>query len=148
MLTIDENGDFGVQMDRSEDPEVLAERLVEQNIRDAFEFGPVLVLDGEAAPFGGGYKLIPTRDNIREPRTGIAQIEPLHYIVIVVDGRRDGYSKGISLPDFQALFLRFGAQTAFNLDGGGSTTLYFNGEIINRPAQNSQRRVTDIVYFK
>lgn len=147
MLTIDQNGDFGVVIDRSEDPEALAERLLADGIEQAFEFGPVLVVDGEAISFDNGFKLIMTGDGIREPRTGIGQIEALHYVVIVVDGRREGYSKGMSLSDFQQLFVRFGAQTAFNLDGGGSTTLYFNGELLNRPAQNAQRKVSDILMF-
>lgn len=148
MLTIDPNGDFGVVIDRSEDPEALGARLMEEGITQAFEFGPVLVTDGEAASFDTDFQLIPTRTGVLEPRTGIGQLGPLHYIVIVVDGRRDNYSRGVSLPKFQELFLRFGAQTAFNLDGGGSTTLYFNGEILNRPAQNAQRKVSDIILFR
>lgn len=147
MLTIDQNGDFDVVIDRNEDPEALAERLMAAEIAQAFEFGPVLVLDGEAISFDNGFKLIMTGDGVREPRTGIGQIGPLHYVVIVVDGRREGYSKGMSLSEFQQLFVRFGAQIAFNLDGGGSTTLYFNGEILNRPAQNAQRKVSDILMF-
>ena len=147
MLTIDRNGDFDVVIDRSEDPEALGARLMEAGVMQAFEFGPVLVQNGEALSFDNGFKLIMTGNGVREPRTGIGQIGPLHYIVIVVDGRREGYSKGISLSGFGQLFLRFGAQIAFNLDGGGSTTLYFNGEILNRPAQNAQRKVSDILMF-
>lgn len=148
LLTIDANGDFAVEIDRSEKPETVGERLMNEGIMQAFEFGPVLVVDGEAASFDTDYKLIPTRTGVLEPRTGIGQMGPLHYIVIIVDGRREGYSKGMSLPTFQNLFLRFGVQTAFNLDGGGSTTLYFNGDVLNRPAQNAQRKVSDIVMFK
>ena len=149
MMTIDANGDLGLVTDRSEDPEALAQRLLDSGVTQAFEFGPALVEEGEAFAFKeSGYKLIKTQNSIREPRTGVGQVGPLHYVVIVVDGRREGYSKGISIQGLQELFLRFHAQTAFNLDGGGSTTLYFNGEILNRPAQNAQRKVTDILMFK
>ena len=59
------------------------------------------------------------------PRTGIGQVGPLHYVIIVAEGRRDGYSEGLSLQNFQKLFLEYGAQTAINLDGGGSTKIWF-----------------------
>jgi len=72
---------------------------------------------------------------------------PLHYVLLVVDGRRPDYSEGMSLPELQDLFLDLGVQTAFNLDGGGSTTLYFSGEIINTPSDRRERSVSDILYF-
>ncbi len=147
MLTLDADGLLTVYTDRGqEDGKALAQELLGKRVVQAWAFGPELVRDGKAVelkPFG----LIPVRDNLREPRTAIGQIGPLHYVIIVVDGRSKGHSRGISLPDLQELFVRAGAQTAFNLDGGGSTTLYFNGEVINEPASGHQRAVSDILLF-
>lgn len=64
-----------------------------------------------------------------------------------MDGRSEGYSEGCDLPTLQQLFLDHGAQIAFNLDGGGSTTLWFNGKVINHPASGEERKVSDIVMF-
>lgn len=63
------------------------------------------------------------------------------------DGRREGYSTGASIPQLQQLFLDEGAEFAFNLDGGGSTTLYFRGEVINMPSGGKERSVSDIIMF-
>lgn len=67
-------------------------------------------------------------------------------MVIVADGRQSGYSKGMTLIELQHLFLRYGAQMAINLDGG-SSGMWFNGSIVNRPSQGSERRLSDILYF-
>lgn len=74
-------------------------------------------------------------------------IEPLHYVIIVVDGRQPGYSDGISLQDLQLLFQDYGAQVAFNLDGGGSAEMWFMGEIISSPSGGQERRISDIICF-
>ena len=52
-----------------------------------------------------------------------------------------------SIPTLQELFLEEGAQFAFNLDGGGSTTLYFLGEVINMPSGGKERSVSDVLMF-
>lgn len=149
LLAVDSQGDLTVIADRKgEKPKVLAEELLSSGIRQTWEFGPELVRDGEAVPMPTNFKLISVRESQKEPRTAIGQIGPLHYVVIVVDGRKSGYSEGISLTDLQRLFLDAGAKTAFNLDGGGSTTLYFCGEVINRPSSGGERLVTDIIYFQ
>ena len=57
------------------------------------------------------------------------------------------YSTGADMPTFQQLFLDEGAQFAFNLDGGGSTTLYFLGEVINIPSSGKERSVSDVIMF-
>jgi exopolysaccharide biosynthesis protein len=149
MLIIDRNGDFTVHTGRTgEDNQALADRLMAEGVTNTLEFGPELVRDGVAVSLKTEFDLIATRDTQLEPRTALGQISPLHYIVIVVDGRAPGYSDGISLQGLQQLFIRYGAVTAFNLDGGGSTTLYFNGGVINQPSGGKERTVTDIVMFK
>ena len=70
-----------------------------------------------------------------------------HAVIIVAEGRRDGYSEGLSLQNFQKLFLEYGAQTAINLDGGGSTKIWFYNQVINRPTSPT-RQVSDALMFK
>ncbi len=148
LLYVDAEGNLGVVSDRKEEkPEALGKRLMVMGASQAWEFGPALVRDGQAIALPEKFSLQSTREDKQAPRTGIGQIAPLHYVVIVVDGRQKGYSGGISLPQLQRLFVSAGAQTAFNLDGGGSTTLYFHGEVLNQPSAGSERRVSDIVFF-
>ena len=74
-------------------------------------------------------------------------IEPGHYVFVVVDGRADGYSAGITLPGLAELMQGLGCVVAYNLDGGGSATLYFNGEVVNHPVGTGEERGTsDIIY--
>ena len=148
MLIVDENGDFSVRVERStEDPAALGEQLLRANTWQTFEFGPELIRDGQAVEFSPEFDLISTAPSRREPRTAIGQIAPLHYVVIVADGRQSGYSKGMTLGELQHLFLRYGVQTAINLDGGGSSEMWFQGSIVNRPSQGEERRLSDILYF-
>lgn len=149
MLIVEENGDISVHTDRSKDkPRRLASTLLARNVWQTFEFGPELVRDGEVVAFNKTFDLISTRDSRLEPRTAIGQIGPLHYIVIVADGRQNGYSQGITLKHLQLLFVSFGASTAMNLDGGGSSELWFQGQILNYPAGGKERAVSDIIMFK
>ena len=146
LLIVDENGNMSALTDRSGKQGTVAERLVRENTWQTFEFGPVLVENGQAAALPNRF-YVNCHDGYYEPRTAIGQMGPLHYIVIVVDGRRDGYSTGASIPQLQQLFLDEGAQFAFNLDGGGSTSLYFLGEVVNMPSGGKERSVSDIVMF-
>lgn len=149
MLTLDQNGDLAVTTDRgNEKPKAMGERLLREGVLQTWEFGPELVRNGEAVSLKTGFDLISVKDSTLEPRTAIGQIGPLHYVVLVVDGRRPGYSDGISLSGLQQMLLDAGAQTAFNLDGGGSVTLVFQGEVINRPSGGKERSVSDILYFQ
>ena len=148
MLIVDQNGDMSVLSDRKgENPKTLSKQLLSENVWQTFEFGPELVRDGEAVSFNRAFNVISTSDTRREPRTAIGQISALHYIIIIADGRQDGYSIGMTLPELQELFIRYGAVTAMNLDGGGSTELWFKGQILNRPSGGGERYVSDIIYF-
>ena len=126
--------------------EVSAQTLLEQGARDVFSFGPALVLDGEIqitpALEVGTY----SDDN---PRTVIAMVEPLHYYFVVSDGRTDK-DKGLTLYQLAELLQGMGAQLVYNLDGGGSSTMVYDGQIINYPTARGyyeERRVSDIVYI-
>lgn len=147
MLIVDQNGDFTVRAERSdEDPKQLGEQLVSEGVRQTFEFGPELIRNGEPVEFNPDFDVISTRSNRLEPRTAIGQIGPLHYVIIVADGRQDA-SRGLSLQELQQLFVYYGAQTAMNLDGGGSSGLWFQGQLINSPSGGEERAISDIIWF-
>lgn len=84
------------------------------------------------------------------PRTAIGQIDELHYIFIVSEGRTSG-NEGLSLFELASIFKDRGCSIAYNLDGGGSSTMWFNGELVNSPTTNGkkvrEREVSDIVYI-
>lgn len=148
MLIVDQNGDFSMRIDRkNEKPKQLSADLMTAGTWQTFEFGPALVEDGQKLTFSRAFDLISTKASRREPRTAIGQIDTLHYAVIVADGRQEGYSIGMTLPELQDVFISLGAQTAINLDGGGSAEMWFNGEIINRPSGGTERKITDIICF-
>ena len=148
MLIVDSNGDFSVRVDRkAENPAQLGDQLIAQGVWQTFEFGPELIRDGQAVQFSPDFDVISTKSDRREPRTAIGQIGPLHYAIIVADGRQEGYSIGMTLPELQQIFIGLGVQTAMNLDGGGSTEMWFDGEIINQPSAGEERRISDILYF-
>ena len=83
------------------------------------------------------------------PRTAIGVISPLHYVFVVSDGRTDE-SEGLSLYELAQFMQELGVETPYNLDGGGSSTMVFNGTVINQPTSGkriSERKVSDIVYI-
>ena len=123
-----------------------AASLVESGAWQVLSFGPVLVNDGEISVQAGSEVDQAMGSN---PRTAIGMISPLHYVVVVSDGRT-GDNDGLSLYQLAQVLVDNGATFAYNLDGGGSTTLYFKGEVLNNPSsgnRSGERSVSDIVYF-
>ena len=122
-------------------------QYVDEGVMQCFTFGPLLVNDGQAVELPAKY-IINTADTIREPRTAIGWVDGTHYVVIVADGRRDGWSdKGMTLQELQKVFVEQGCQVAYNLDGGGSATMVLNGELVNKTSGSRERNVSDIIYF-
>lgn len=126
--------------------------LLASGVSNTFTFGPVLVDNGEIAGDFSSVKIDKNFGNrsiqSANPRTGIGMIAPNHYLFIVVDGRSRGYSRGMTLDEFAALFRELGATVAYNLDGGGSSTMYFNGRVVNDPlGKGKERGVSDIIYI-
>ena len=123
------------------------EQYVADGVVQSFAFGPLLVDEGKATTMPDKY-IVSTKDHIREPRTAIGMVDPHHYVIIVADGRRNGWSeKGMTLQELQQLFIEQGCQVAYNLDGGGASTLVVDGEKLNRSSGSRERDVSDIVYF-
>ncbi len=95
------------------------------DIRAGIQFGPVLIADGEAAIIGtGGYGI--------QPRTAIAQREDGVIIFLVIDGRKVGWSIGCTMEDLIDVLKKYGAVNAACCDGGSSSVLAYNGEVINK----------------
>ena len=127
--------------------EVSAQELVDDGAITVLSFGPALVEDGKVS--------VSQNDEVGKamasnPRTAIAITEDNHYLFIVSDGRTDE-SEGLSLYELATFAASLGAKTVYNLDGGGSSTMYFNGNVVNNPTTNgwdiSERGVSDIVYI-
>ncbi len=126
--------------------EYTAEELVEQGVWQAFSFGPGLVENGTVTVSQDEEVGKAMASN---PRTAIGLIDSNHYVFVVSDGRTDE-SEGLSLHELAQFMQSLGVTTAYNLDGGGSSTLYFNGQVINHPTTNGsikERGVSDIVYI-
>jgi hypothetical protein len=85
------------------------------------------------APEGSGYPYT------RNPRTGVGRTAAGKVLLVTVDGRQPGYSVGMSFVEFGRLFIRLGASSAMNLDGGGSTEMIVNGKVVNRPSGGKER---------
>ena len=125
---------------------VTAQELVEQGVWQAFSFGPGLVENGGIAV---SLDSEVGKAKASNPRTAIGMIDELHYVFVVSDGRTDE-SEGLSLYELASFMEQLGVQTAYNLDGGGSSTMVFQGEIVNNPTGgfgDREREVSDIVYI-
>ena len=133
-------------MDIVSDRDYTADELVEKGVWQAFSFGPALIKDGEIE--------VDEDDEVRRamvsnPRTAIGMIDDNHYIFLVADGRTSE-SDGLSLSELAQIMQSLGCSVAYNLDGGGSSTMYFNGKVVNNPTTNGrikERAVSDIVYI-
>ena len=146
ILLVMKDGTFKA-MPRGRYPGGQGEQLIAEGVEQAFMFGPLLVDEGEIVELPEKY-FISMKDNITEPRTAIGQVDDNHYVFIVVDGRRDGWSEnGMTLKRLQQIFVEEGCRIAYNLDGGGSSTLIFNGERINKSSGSRERDVSDIIYI-
>jgi hypothetical protein len=102
-------------------------------VRDAVGGGPALVRDGRPI-FRSGEALTSAQLYGRVPRTAIGQRADGSVVLIVADGRRRGWSIGISNWDMALALMRYGVVTGFGLDSGGSSTLAFDGRVLNRPS--------------
>jgi exopolysaccharide biosynthesis protein len=142
-LVIYNDGNFAI----INETDVTAEELLADGAQQVLSFGPALIEDGAV--------VVSEDDEVGKaktsnPRTAIGVIDDLHYIFVVSDGRTDE-SAGLSLLQLAEFMKELDVTTAYNLDGGGSSTMYFDGEIINNPTTNGrsieERSVSDIVYI-
>lgn len=138
ILIIDENGDFHTFIRSQGLDDFLAS---EHTIVNAFTFGPALVQEGELLTTDKEYKYNP---NGREPRSAIGQLAPLSYVMVVAEGRNE--SSGVTHQELADFMHALGCWEAYNLDGGGSAAMVYNGEYFNE-LSSSERSLSDIIYF-
>ena len=141
-LVIYKDGSFEIV---NED-DVSLESLVSKGAYNVLSFGPALIIDGDIS--------ISKNEEVGKamasnPRTAIGKISDNHYVFVVSDGRTSD-SEGLSLYELASFMKSLGCDIAYNLDGGGSSTMYFNGKVINNTVGGrgeSERSVSDIVYI-
>ena len=116
-------------------------------VPDAIGGGPMLLCDGkiaitynEEAFFGSGFSA-----DKPYPRTAIAATANHHLLLLIADGKQPDWSIGLTLQQCAETLKELGAINAMNLDGGGSTTLYADGQVLNRPSDGRERNVTSIL---
>ena len=126
--------------------EISAQKLLDNGAVQVLSFGPGLVEDGTITVSKSAEV---DQAKTSNPRTAIGMISPLHYLLVVSDGR-NSESQGLTLYQLAGLMKDAGCTEAYNLDGGGSSTLWFKGQIINTTVGgngSSERKVSDIVYI-
>lgn len=142
-LVIGADGNFRI----IHEGETSADTLVREGAWQVLTFGPALI--------NGGQVTVSSSDEVgramtSNPRTAIGQISEGHYLLVVSDGRTKE-SAGLSLRQLAELMQSLGAQIAYNLDGGGSSTMVFQERVVNNPTTNGrsirERSVSDIVYI-
>lgn len=114
--------------------------------REIFSFGPALIIDGVVQEYDYRKK---TSCGYPTPaqRLAICQMEePLSYLIVATNGPEQEETAGVSLPELVELLKARGVKHAYNLDGGNSTTIWFNGQRINSPGF-ANRKVGDAIYF-
>ena len=142
-LVIYQDGSFEI----IREGDITVQELLNKGAVQVLSFGPALIENSQVA--------VDSSDEVGKamasnPRTAIGIIDDKHYVLVVSDGRTDE-SKGLSLKELADFMKELKVTTAYNLDGGGSSTMYFNGQIINKPTTNGhnieEREVSDIVYL-
>jgi exopolysaccharide biosynthesis protein len=129
-----------------------AAQLVADGVWNPLSFGPAVLEDGQVVD---GIEDVEVDTNVgnhsiqgEQPRTAVGVIGTNHLVFVVVDGRSPGYSAGVTMTGLAEIMQGLGATTAYNLDGGGSSTMYFNGQLVNDPlGRGKERGTSDILYI-
>lgn len=134
-----------------DETETSAKELLDKGVWNTLSFGPALLVDS-AIPAGISSVEVDTNfgnHSIQgnQPRTGVGIMDDNHFVFIVVDGRSQGYSRGVTLTEFAEIFQLLGCTEAYNIDGGGSSTMYFMGRLVNNPLGRNQERGTSDILF-
>lgn len=141
-LVVNADGSFEIVNETSSD----AQALYDAGALQIFTFGPSLIEDGVITVTANSEV---SQSRTSNPRTAIGMIDELHYIFLVSDGRTS-QSAGLSLLELAEVMQNYGCTVAYNLDGGGSSTMVFNGQVINNPTDGrsfGERKVSDIIYI-
>ncbi|RMI08761.1 phosphodiester glycosidase family protein [Cellulomonas triticagri] len=129
-----------------------ADALLAAGVWNTLSFGPAIVEDGAVVD---GIEDVEVDTNVgnhsiqgEQPRTAVGVIDDNHLVFVVVDGRSPGYSAGVTMTGLAEIMQSLGATTAYNIDGGGSSTMVFDGELVNDPlGKGVERGTSDILYI-
>ena len=128
-----------------------AQTLLDAGVWNTLSFGPALVNNSKVL---SGIDQVEVDTNVgnhsiqgQQPRTAVGWVEKNHLKLVVVDGRSEGYSRGVSMTELAQIMADLGCACAYNIDGGGSSAMYFNGSIINQPSNGGERDTSDILYI-
>lgn len=119
-----------------------AQEAVKQGVWQAWTFGPMLLDAG-----GKAMTSFNSSVTVQNPRSGFGYYEPGHYCFILVDGRQDGYSVGVTMAQYAKIFEQLGCVCAYNLDGGQSAVMTFNDTFVNQPYKGG-RSVSDCLIIR
>jgi len=128
-----------------------AQTLLDAGVWNTLSFGPALVNNSKVL---SGIDQVEVDTNVgnhsiqgKQPRTAVGWVETNHLKLVVVDGRNEGYSRGVTMSELAQIMADLGCACAYNIDGGGSSAMYFNGSIINQPSNGGERDTSDILYI-
>ena len=129
-----------------------AQDLLAAGVWNTLSFGPAIIENNVVADNLANVEIDTNFGNHpiqgNQPRTGVGILDANHFVFIVVDGRSRGYSTGVTLTEFANIFKDLGCSNAYNLDGGGSSTMYFMGRVVNNPlGRNKERGTSDILFI-
>ena len=118
------------------------DELMERGLWQIWHFGPLLI-----NPDGSANTNYDWQANIAyaNPRSAIGYFEPGHYCYLVADGRQD-FSVGLRFEELAQIMIELGCTRAYNLDGGGTAQMYFNGGFVSSPSNGEPRELGDILY--
>lgn len=117
------------------------QEMQKMSLTEGVTFGPPLIINGKKliTEGDGGWGIA--------PRTAIGQRKDGTLLLLVIDGRQPGYSLGATLLDVQNILYEQGAYTAANLDGGSSTTMFYNGQVVNKPCDMLGERMIPTAFI-
>lgn len=119
--------------------------VLAKNPSQIWNFGPMLI--DEKGEVNTNYDVSAIVSK-RNPRSAIGYFEPGHYCFVVADGRQEGHSAGMLLPELGQLFLDLGCSKAYNLDGGGSAVMIFGDEHYSSMSNGGGRELGDILLIR
>jgi len=117
------------------------QEMKKMHVTEGVTFGPPLIVNGRKTitEGDGGWGVA--------PRTAIGQRKDGTILLLVIDGRQPGYSLGTTLLDVQNILFEQGAYVAANLDGGSSTTMFYNGRVVNMPCDLLGERMVPTAFI-
>lgn len=114
-----------------------------KRVRYAVSGGPLLFLEGQPGPFGDFNPEVVAK---RHPRAVVGNLKDGRILFLVIDGRRPGHSVGMTIEELVEELKGYQIQSALNLDGGGSTTFYLEGKVLNLPSDlTGERKVSSAI---